>query len=146
MTLLRSIELCPLAGLRVIRGAILFVQIRGLWHERVIWIRIREQRQNAQEHLRDAERGAPLTLQNIKTDAARCVDIRMVDFGAEGDNRRLERILRRETDVQVEESTLIGRIRRAEDHGLPGEEVCLAHGASRAARGGILLKFGVFTL
>lgn len=97
----------PLAGLIIICSAVRLVELGGLWHQRVVRVRVRQERQNTQEHLRDAERGAPLTLQNIKADAARCVDIRMVDFGAEGDNGGLEGIVRRETDIEVEESALV---------------------------------------
>ena len=42
--------------------------------------------------------------QNIKTDKPGSIDVRVVDSGAEGDFRRLERIVDREVDVQEEEA------------------------------------------
>ncbi len=43
----------PLAGLRVVCSAVALVEIRNLWDQRVRWIGIREQTQNAQKHLGD---------------------------------------------------------------------------------------------
>ena len=97
--------------------------MRDIRHQRIIRIRVCEQRQNTEKHLRNRERRTPLTFQNIKTDASRCVDIRMIDLRFEGNNGRLEGIIARKADRQVEDSAREGRVRWSEDHGGPGKEV-----------------------
>ena len=94
-------------------------------HQWIIWICVCEKRQNAEEHLRNCESRTPLILQNIKTDAARCVDIRMIDLRFEGDNGWFEGIIAWKADGQVEDAACEGGIWRSEDHGGPGEEVVL---------------------
>ncbi len=95
----------------------------NLWNEGIARVRVRQERQNAEEHLGDTEGGAPLGLQNIKADTAGCVDIRMIDLGLEGDNRGLERVVRGEVDAQTEDTAVKGGIGGSEDHCVPAEEV-----------------------
>jgi len=123
--LTRRIHPRPLPRPLLVGRAVALVERGNLGYQRVRWVRVGQQRQNAQEHLADRERRAPLRLQNIKTDATSCVDIRMKDFGAEGDNRRLERILGGEVDAEAEDTAVIGRVLGTEDHRLPLEEVFL---------------------
>ncbi len=97
--------------------------MRDIRHQRITRIRVREKRQNAKKHLRNRERRTPLTLQNIKTDASRCVDIRMIDLRFEGYNGWLEGVITRKADRQVEDAAREGGVRWSEDHGGPGKEV-----------------------
>ena len=75
--------------------------------EGVFWVRVSQQRADAEEHFRDGEGRTPLILEDVKTDASVGVDIRVVDSGAEGDFRRLERIVNREVDVQEEQAACV---------------------------------------
>lgn len=116
-----------------------------LWDEGVVRVRVRQERQDAEEHLGDAEGGAPLGFQNIKADSTGCVDVRMIDLRLEGDDRGLERVLRGEVDAQAEDAALKGRVGGAEDHGIPAEEV-LADRTCCAVLDGGRLDLGVFAL
>ena len=94
-------------------------QVRDLGHERVVRVGIREQRANREQHLGDRQRGrpargegvglairlgvenslrqggAPLVLQNVETNAAVRVDVRVVDLRVKLDLRRVEGVLER---------------------------------------------------
>ena len=52
---------------------------RNLWHQRIVRVRIRQQRANRQQHLRHREGWTPLVLQNIQADAAIAVHIAVVN-------------------------------------------------------------------
>lgn len=140
------IHLRPLPRLRIVRCAIPAVQLRDLRHQWIIRVCVRQKTQNAQQHLRDRECRAPLVLEDVQTDAARRVDIRMEDLGLEGHDRRLEGIVTRKADAQVEDAALEGRVRGAEDHGLPVEEVVLIYRTGRTVCRRVLLDLSVFTL
>ena len=87
-----------------------------------------------------------MSLQNIKADAARCVDIRMVDFGFERDDRGFEWIVAGKADRHVEDAAREGRVCGTEDHGVPGKEVVVFDGARRTIGGRVILDFEQFTL
>ena len=80
------------------------------WDQRVFGVGISQQRADAEEHLGDGEGRAPLVLEDVETDASVGVDVRVVDSGAEGDFRRLERIVDREVDVQEEQASSVRRV------------------------------------
>ena len=58
-------------------------------------------------------------LQDVQTDAAIGVDVRVKHFGQELDFRRLVRIIFTELHGQVEAATLPDGVVRAKDHGIP---------------------------
>jgi len=78
--------------------------VRHLWPQRIIRIRIRQQRQNGQQHLRNGERRRPLAFENIEADDAARIDIRMIDLRRKRDLRGLKRIIVREVDVDAKEA------------------------------------------
>lgn len=141
-----GVHLRPLTGLRVVGSAVVTVQRGDLRYQRIVRIRVGQKAQDAQEYLRDRQRRAPVVLENVQADAARCVDVGMVDLRPERDDRRLEGIVAGKSDRHVKDSTAVRRIRRAEDHGLPVEEIRLAHRTGRTVRRRVLLNLLVFTL
>jgi len=96
-----------------------FVQVSDLRHQRIIRVRICQQRGDREQHSRNCESGTPAILQYIQADVAIRVDIRMVDFGDKLELRRLERIICGEVDVQEENSTLVRTALRANNRSLP---------------------------
>ena len=114
--------------------------IRDLWHERIVGVRVRQQRADGEEHLRDGESGGPLVLKDVQADRAVAVDVHMVDLRSEGDLGRLEGVVGREVDVQEEDALVVGRVLGAHDGSLPVELVCLVGGAGRAVCGRVSSK------
>ena len=64
----------------------------------------------------------------------------MVNLGCEGHLGGLEGVVGREMDVQEEDTTLVGRVLRSHDRGLPVELVSLVGGASGAVGGRVTTK------
>ena len=79
------------------------------WDQRVFGVGISQQRADAEEHFGDGEGRAPLVLEDVETDASVGVDVRVVDSGAEGDFRGLERIVDRELDGDEEGAAFVRR-------------------------------------
>ncbi len=69
----------------------------------------------------------------------------MVDLRQEGQLGGLKGIVGGEVDVNLEHTSLVGRVGRAHDSALPCEEV-IALGTGRDVRGGILLEIIDFLL
>jgi hypothetical protein len=69
----------PFAGSCVVLLPIALVDPRNLRHQRIVRIRVRQQRADRQQHLRHRERGTPLVLQNIQADASVAVHVAVVD-------------------------------------------------------------------
>ena len=121
----------------VVAIAVLLVDGGDLGHQRIIRVRVSQQGADRQENLGDSQSGRPLVLQDIQTDGTVCIDVRVVNFRCERQLRRLERIVRREVDVEEEDAARVGRIIRAHDRGLPVELVSLVGGAGGAVGGWI---------
>lgn len=86
----------PLLRVGVVFGFVAQVKLSNLRDEGVVRIRIRKQRGNRQENLRDRQRGGPLVLQNVEAYRAVGVDVAMINFRHEMQFRRLERVVRGE--------------------------------------------------
>jgi len=99
-------------------------------NKRIIWVRVTEKGADGEQDLGDGECGTPLILQNVEANATIRVDVRVVDSSREVALWGLERIVRREVDVQEVNTSAVGRIVRAHDSGLPVELVLLVDGAS----------------
>ena len=84
--------------------------MRNVGHQRIIRVGIRQHRANRQQHLGDRQRGAPLVPQDIQTDRAVRVDVRVVDLRREDDLGRLERVVRRERDGEEEHAPCVRRV------------------------------------
>lgn len=102
-----------------------FVNMSNLGNERVVRIRVREQRADAEEDLRYGESRRPLLLQNVEADGSLIVHVRVVDLGLKGNLRRLERVVRREVDLHKEYAALVRARGRAHDGRLPLEQIVL---------------------
>ncbi len=70
----------------------------------------------------------------------------MIDLGVEGDDWRLEGVVRGEIDREAENAAMEGRRLWAEDHGLPSEKVIGIYGAGRTVCRRIPLNVCVFAL
>ena len=123
----------PLASRVFVRSAIRLVEVRNVRHERVVGVRVWRQRRGqrrtypsassrstaglgvsrwctATRTLRDRQRRAPLVTQNIKADAAVCVNVRVVDLCRERDLGGLERVVGREGDRQEKDTARVRRV------------------------------------
>ena len=77
-------------------------------------------------HFGDREGRGPLILENVKADAARCVDVRMVDLCLECDLRRLKRVvcsldkkMNRQHGIFLPEGNTMFRKNNPPSYGLP---------------------------
>ena len=73
----------PLPGRGLITCTVTLVQMSDFRNQRIIWIRIGQQRADGEEHFGNGERRRPLVTQNIQANTAITVDVWMVDAGGE---------------------------------------------------------------
>lgn len=85
----------------------------------------------AEEHALDVVHGAPLVLQDIQADAAREIDVGVVDGGLEKDSGRRVRVVVREGKRELQGQPLIGCLGWAGDGRCPREEVAVSVGEGR---------------
>mmetsp|Transcript_31338 Transcript_31338/g.57827 ORF Transcript_31338/g.57827 Transcript_31338/m.57827 type:complete len:211 (-) Transcript_31338:4-636(-) len=114
------------------------VDVSNLGDKRIIRVGVREQRANGQQDLGDGQSRAPLILEDIKANATTGIDVGVVNLGGEVDLWGLERVVRREADVECKDASLERRVSRSHDRGLPVEQV-IPH-RSRAAVGRRVLR------
>mmetsp|Transcript_50040 Transcript_50040/g.154611 ORF Transcript_50040/g.154611 Transcript_50040/m.154611 type:complete len:225 (-) Transcript_50040:18-692(-) len=136
---LRGVAAGPLAGRRVELLAVALVHLRHVRHQRIVRVRVRQQRAHRQQHLADRQRRRPLVLQDVQADAAVGVDVRVEDLRRELQARRLERVVGREVDVEEEEPARVRRVLGTDDGRLPVEQVALRHRPGRRVRRRVLL-------
>jgi hypothetical protein len=117
-----------------------------LRNQRIIRIRITEERTNAQKDLAHRESRRPILLENIEADDTGTVDIRVVDLGRECTSGRLEWVIHREEDLKLEYTPGEGRICGTEDYTLPPIQVILLFRTGRAIGRGVGLDIHKFTL
>jgi len=129
----------PLPRRGVVPGAVRPIDLRDLRHQRVVRIRVGEERADGQQDLREGQGGAPLVLQDVEADTTVRVDVAVVDLRREVHLRGLEGIVRGEVDVQELHAAAVRGLIRAQDGRLPVEEV-VAHGAGRAVGRGIIAE------
>ena len=77
----------------VVRRAVVQELLRDAPDERVVGVRVREQRADGEQHLGDGERGRPLLLQDVQADAPLRVHVRVVHLCLEVHLRGLERVV-----------------------------------------------------
>ena len=82
--------------------AVGLVELRDLRNERIVRVRVGQQRRDRQEDLRDRQRRAPLVFQDIQTDRSVRRDVAVIDLRRKIELRRFERVIARERDVQEE--------------------------------------------
>ena len=85
----------------------------------IIRIRIGEQGQNRQQHLRYSQCRRPLVFQNIQTDHTTRIDIRMIDPRVEIDLGGLKGIIAREVDRELKDPAGKWRVSRSHDDSCP---------------------------
>lgn len=95
----------------------------------LVWLS--EQRLQAQQDGLDVVRGGPLVLENIETNAAGEVDVRVVDGGLEKDGRRRVWVVCGELEAELEREAGVGGVLRALDGGAPVQEVAVGRGKRR---------------
>jgi hypothetical protein len=98
-------------------------------------VRLPKQALQAQEDTLYVVNGTPLIFQDVETDTAREVDIRMVDGRLEEHSRWGVRIVVRKSERELEGQVFIGGLGRSGDGGRPGKEVAIGVRKCRNARG-----------
>ena len=94
---------CPhLRSLKVLREVFSDLDLQG-----VLEVGTRHEHLQGDQHLGDQECRAPLVLKDVQADAAKLVDVRVVDFGAEQTLGRNHWVLRREVNFYLVFSTLV---------------------------------------
>ena len=76
-------------------------------HKRIVRVGVREHRTDRKQHFRNGQCGTPLVPEDIKTDRAVRVDVRVVDLRREADLRRLERVVGGEGDGEEEDAARV---------------------------------------
>ena len=114
--------------------------MRNFWHQRIVRIRVAQQRTNRQQNLRNRQRRRPLLFQNVQTNAPVRVHVRMVHFCFEIYLWRFKRVIGREVDRDEEQAALVRTFGWADDGRVPVEYVVLRPRASRARGWRIFLQ------
>ncbi len=141
-----GVAIGPLAGSLSVLFAVVLVEIGNFWHKRVVGVGVREQRADWEKHLGDGEGGWPLVLKDVQANRAVGIDVWVIDFRLELHLRGLEGVVRRESNVQEEDATRVGRVFRAHDSCLPSETVIIISRSSRAIGGRVSAKVNKFFL
>lgn len=113
-----------------------FGRMRGWGDVGILLVRFTQQALQAEQYARHVVYGAPLVLEDVETDAAGEVDVRVVDGCFEEDGWRRVRVIVRELEGELESQAFVGSFGWAGDGSCPGEEVavCVGEGGD-AGRG-----------
>jgi hypothetical protein len=95
------------------------------------------QKETAKTYLGNGQSRGPLVFQDIQANSTIGIDIAVIYFGGKSAFRGLERIVRREVDIQEVHTTSIRRVVRSHDSSLPVEEI-ISNRAGRAVCWGVL--------
>lgn len=87
----------------------------------------------------DVVRRAPSVLEDVETDLAGGIDVRMEHLGDELDTWRFTRVRFFELQHQFERAVLVGSVGRADDDGVPGELSVLTKVAVNIYKGCIVI-------
>ena len=102
-------HLGPLLRRLIVTFFILQQLLRDAPDERIVRIRIRQQRADGEQDLGDGERGRPLLLQDVQANLPRTVDVAVIDSRSKRNFRRFERVIRWKLNVKKKYTILIGR-------------------------------------
>jgi len=91
----------PLSCSLVILGTILLKDTCNLRHQRVLWVWVREQGANGEQHLADGECRRPLLFEDVEANASVGCNVGVIYPGNKGDLRWLERVINWKPDGQV---------------------------------------------
>lgn len=130
----------PLPCQILVPRSIRLINVRNFWHQRIVRIRVAQQRTNRQQNLRNRQRRRPLLFQNVQTNAPVRVHVRMVHFCFEIYLWRFKRVIGREVDRDEEQAALVRTFGWADDGRVPVEYVVLRPRASRARGWRIFLQ------
>mmetsp|Transcript_7489 Transcript_7489/g.27143 ORF Transcript_7489/g.27143 Transcript_7489/m.27143 type:complete len:320 (-) Transcript_7489:12-971(-) len=130
-----SVPLGPLLSSLVMLLLVLEELLGDLSHEGVLGVGVRHERHDGEQHLGDGKGGAPVILEDVQADLALAVHVAVVDPRPEPQLRRLERVVRRESDVKEEHPALVGRVRGAQDRGDPLVQVVALGAGGAVVRG-----------
>ena len=70
-----------------------------------------------------------MVFEDVQADGSVAVDVWVVDSSSEGAFWRFERVVSWEVDVEEEDTSLVRRVTRPHDSGLPMEEVTVIDGS-----------------
>ena len=140
MAVSHSVLAGPFTSGGLVLGTVRLVLVGDVGHERIVRVGIGQQGADREEHLGDSERGRPLVLEDVQTDAAVGVNVGMVNLSDELELWRLEGVIRGEVDVQEEHTAGEGGVIGAHDSRLPVELIGLILGAGGAVRRWVLAQ------
>lgn len=120
----------PFSGRAIVSGSVSLEDVGNIWNQWIIGVGVGEKTADRKENLADCQCRRPLVLQNVQTDTSIRVDVAVIDTSGEVNLRRLEWIVRREVDIEEEDTSGIGRVIWSHDCCLP-----MKHIVSNGARG-----------
>lgn len=124
-------------GVERARAARVRIGISLIWGAGFLLVWFAQQALQAEQYARHVVYRAPLVLEDVETDAAGEVDVRVVDGGFEKDGGRRVGVVVRELEGELEDQALVGCFGWAGDGSCPGEQVAVGVGeGGDAGRGG----------
>ncbi len=118
-----GVALRPFASSLVVCGAVGFVLRGNVRDEGIVRVRIGEERQDGEKNFSNRQRGRPLRLENVEADRAGGVDVAMIHACQELNVRRIEGVLGREPDGQLEVPSRVRRVFRPDNLRLPNSNI-----------------------
>ena len=106
--------------------------------QRVIGIRVGQERQDGQKHLRNSQGRTPLILEDIQANHAILVDIRMIDARREIDLGGLKGIVSGEVDGEAEDAARERTVGGSHDSTGPFVEIAFIGGTAATSTRGVL--------
>lgn len=113
----------PLLSVLVVGGCVGFVHAGNFWHERIVRVRVAEQRTYWKQYLGNCQGRRPLGSQDIKTDGPVAVDVRMVYSCCECNLWRLEWVICWKVNGQKEDSSLVWTVWWSHNGCLPLKQI-----------------------
>ena len=136
---LAGVALGPLARCLLRAGLVAQPVVRNSRVERVLRVRLAQERLDRQKRRLDVERGRPVLLQNVEADSPDFVDVRVVYLCEESDLGRLKRVILGEEELELEEPAGVRAVGRALEQDVEVAVVVLA-GAARDAWRRVLVE------
>jgi len=103
---LHRVLLGPLLGHLDVLGVVVFEDAGDFRHQRVVRVRVAQQRADRQQDLADGQSRRPLRPQYVQANRPVRVDVRVIDFRGEAHLGRLERVVSGEVNCQKENTPL----------------------------------------
>jgi hypothetical protein len=120
---LHSVLGSPFPCRTVVPHPVSFQELGNVGHKRIIWIGVREEGTNTEQHFANSEGRTPLILQNVEADSTIRVNVAVVDARSKMHLRGFEWVIGGKVNVEEEYTPRIGRFVGPHDSGLPVEHI-----------------------